>query len=127
MNWRSRVTAWVSPWLSNVTRSSCAVFGRVLQALPLSLHGSTDHAGCQVEKATQEVVGMLCLDAVWREGVSGEMLEIRGNDDIRPANDGSSKHVAILGVGQDQAFDQAFIADEAGRGRLLAEIDDPAQ
>src|SRR5208337_5624933 len=67
--------------------------GRLLQTLTLSLGCCADDVRSKVELVREEVVGMLCLDAIRLENSLGKVFEVEGHNKIGPAADGSGQDV----------------------------------
>src|SRR5262249_14989037 len=70
--------------------------------------------GTEIDQVQDEVVRVLCLDLVRRQGIRREGLEVARDDDLRSAADGGGQNMTVPGIGKLEAGDQRGVAvDEA--------------
>lgn len=85
-------------------------FGRILETFENRADGSNDSARVEIEEIGDELIGMLRLDSKGRKGLLWKVFQVVGDDDVGVRMNRGRKYMAVIGVGQTDAFD----------GRLLA-------
>lgn len=76
----------------------------------MPLGGSTDDIWCQVELECQEVVGMLCFNAIRLQVLLGKILEVESHDKVGTSPDRRSQNVSVVWVWQPDSFDECLVA-----------------
>ena len=84
--------------------------GSVIKDCPVPRGGSTDDIRCQVELECQEVVGMLCFDAIGPQFFFRKILEIESHDEVGTSADRRSQNMSVVRVRQRDGIDQCLVA-----------------
>jgi len=75
---------------------------RVLQGATQTLQCGQYGPGSKTQDMRQELIRMLNLDTIGGSDPFREILEVVGHNDIGTATDGSSEHMAVIGVWQGE-------------------------
>ena len=88
--------------------------GGICQPSPMCACGSDDSAGRKIQKMSEKLVRMLCLNTVFMQIFVRKVSEIIGDNNIGAAANGGGKNMAIPRVGKMQRRNQIFeIFDKA--------------
>lgn len=80
----------------------------------MGLHGPERDCLVKIEHVADKYIRVLRLDPVRRQRFAWEVLQVECHDDVGTSNDGGCQNMTIIGIRQNQPWDQWFVAGHQG-------------